>query len=203
MADKDATENKFRAWNPQQQKHVPANDFIKDDIKTPSSDKLTALIKWQQLRARSSVARHESDLDMDKLSLEDRVSQLESKQYEMQIVYDQFFSYCVDRLKELYENIDDKPGIRIAQIFDISEDYELVCPISIVIEEYSEYFVARFPELELSASGETESEAIINLKIDNIELYVDLIGTPKEKLGKLPLSWLRILVNVIKPIGKR
>ena len=62
--------------------------------------------------------------------------------------------------------------------------------------------IASFPETETFAVGSTESEAIMNLKSAIIELFSDLAGTPKNKLGKLPLSWFRILNKVIKPIGK-
>ncbi len=109
---------------------------------------------------------------------------------------------CRNQINGLCADLKARPSIKQTELFDISERFELIHPIPIVLEESEDEVVASFPEVELFAVGSTESEAILNLKLSIIELFSDLAGTPKNKLGKLPLSWFRILNKVIKPIGK-
>lgn len=109
---------------------------------------------------------------------------------------------CRNQINSLCADLKATPSIKQTELFDISERFELIHPIPIVLEESEDEVVASFPEVELFAVGSTESEAILNLKSSIIELFSDLAGTPKNELGKLPLSWLRILNKVIKPIGK-
>ncbi len=111
-------------------------------------------------------------------------------------------SACRGQIYGLRSDLKSIPSIKQTQLIDIGEEFELTQPISIVLEESEDEVIASFPEVELFSTGNTESEAILNLKSKLIELFIDLTGTPQNELGKLPLVWLRILNKVIKPNGK-
>lgn len=96
--------------------------------------------------------------------------------------------------------IDERPIKTNAQIRDLGDGaYELLEPIFITIEEYceQEVFLAGFPEVEAFGEGETESEAIANLKSDILDIYDELTECDPDELGSKPLSWLRILSKII------
>jgi hypothetical protein len=79
------------------------------------------------------------------------------------------------------------------------EQLRLNQPILITIEEYTaeDSVIARYPEVEAFGEGQTEPEAILQLKADIVRLYYDLTGSSPETLGVLPQSWLRVLRQVI------
>jgi predicted RNase H-like HicB family nuclease len=105
---------------------------------------------------------------------------------------------CVD---ELYEEFTSRPMIKATELFDISEDLEVIRPIPIVIEETEDEVVASFPEVEVFAVGTGEAEAINNLKQEIQELYYELADTPNENLGRVPQSWKRVLDKVLRKVG--
>jgi hypothetical protein len=77
-----------------------------------------------------------------------------------------------------------------AVIYELNNpQYSLSTPIQIIIIEDKEEIIARIPELNLYATGDTDTEAIYNLKSELIELYEELNNT-EYKLGPLPKSWL-------------
>jgi hypothetical protein len=149
--------------------------------------------------SRSRVSRSTDIPDeYDILSLNKKLQELESTINSLR----KELTSCIERVQNVYDEIIEKPNIKETEILDINDDYEVVHPLRIIIEETVDEVVARFPEVELFAIGDTESEAIDNLKASIIELYSDLKDTPVEKLGRLPRSWLRILNKVIRPVGK-
>ncbi len=87
------------------------------------------------------------------------------------------------------------------QIRDIGDpNYQLTDSLFISIEEYpgENTVIASFPEIEAFGEGETESEAILNLKYAILDMYDELTETPPEKLGDLPKTWLHVLRQIIK-----
>ncbi len=109
---------------------------------------------------------------------------------------------CRNEISGLWADLKARPSIKQAELFDIGEEFELIHPIPIVLEESEDEVVASFPETETFAVGSTESEAIMNLKSAITELYSDLSETPHEQLGRLPLSWFRTLKRIMRPVGK-
>jgi len=106
-----------------------------------------------------------------------------------------------EAIDKLCEGLDERPVIKETRLFDIDEKLAVIQPIPIVIEEFKDEVIASFPELEVYAVADSEPEAISNLKTEIRDLYYDLIETPKDELGKLPLSWLRILERLIRKLG--
>jgi hypothetical protein len=85
------------------------------------------------------------------------------------------------------------------EIYDLAnEEYSLKSPVQIVIERYdADEFIARFPELDIFGPGETEPEAVLNLKNEIVDLYDELIALDEKELGRVPRMWLRILKKLI------
>jgi len=106
------------------------------------------------------------------------------------------------RLQTLEERLASQGVTRQAMVCDLGhEDYALKCPISVVVEEYDEETVARFPEVEAFASAATEGEALSLLKQEIVELYEELLATDEDELGKLPRQWRRVLSQLIQRDG--
>ncbi|MFC1912120.1 hypothetical protein ACFLXG_03080 [Chloroflexota bacterium] len=114
----------------------------------------------------------------------------------------QDLSACKECIDKLYSEFMDRPIVKETRLFDISEDLEVLTSIPIVIEETDDEVVASFPEVEVFAVGTGEAEAINKLKKAVEDLFSELIDTPDEKLGKVPLSWKRVLTKVVRRVGK-
>jgi hypothetical protein len=78
------------------------------------------------------------------------------------------------------------------------EPYELLRPLSIVIEGRTGGFIASFVEANINASGETEHEAINMVKDTILMAYERLASKDDETLGPGPLKQKQILMNVIR-----
>jgi len=101
------------------------------------------------------------------------------------------------KVDELTEIVRDTARIYNATIHELGDSrFELAVPLQIVLEEDQEETVARIPELNLYASGDTDNEAIDELKQEVIKLYEELESSDK-KLGPLPKSWFLTLRKLI------
>jgi len=89
---------------------------------------------------------------------------------------------------------------KVTQIHDLGDDdYELVAPVSILVQKYpgDDVVIARFPGLEVFGEGATDAEAILNLKRAMLDLYDELAKADPDLLGDLPKGWLRILGKIV------
>jgi hypothetical protein len=101
---------------------------------------------------------------------------------------------------QLKTEFQDRPIIYSAQIRDLGDPHYRLCePILITLEWYpsEDEVIANYPEVNLFGEGVSEIEAMLNLKLAILDLYDELVQTPKDELGDLPLSWLNILKAVI------
>ena len=106
------------------------------------------------------------------------------------------------RLNRLERELADRPTVCLSVITDLGDEgYRLLADITLVLEEYRDEVVARWPEVELYASGTTESEAVAGIKRQVIELFEELRTMDSRTLGKLPLSWKRVLRRNVKRNG--
>jgi hypothetical protein len=78
------------------------------------------------------------------------------------------------------------------------EPYELLKPISIVIEGRRDGFVASFVEANINASGATEHEAINMIKDMILMAYERLSARDDKHLGPGPLKQKQILASLIR-----
>lgn len=79
-----------------------------------------------------------------------------------------------------------------------TEVIELLMPLQAEIEAYAEEVIAKIPELDVWATSDTESEAILLLKKEIRDLWTDLNEADEASLGKLPRMWKRILSGHIQ-----
>jgi hypothetical protein len=78
------------------------------------------------------------------------------------------------------------------------EPYELLRPISIVIEGQTEGFTASFVEANINAFGKTEHEATNMVKDTILMAYERLVSKDDETLRPGPLKQKQILISVIR-----
>ena len=75
-------------------------------------------------------------------------------------------------------------------IYDLGdEQYRLTRPISIVIEEYEDNFAARFPPVQAYGEGQTEADAIAELKNAILDLYDESMSFETSQLGGHLSEW--------------
>lgn len=108
-------------------------------------------------------------------------------------------SAILNKLNESRE----KPITKQTELFEVDEALEVTRAIPVVIEEYENEVIASFPEIEAFGAGLCEAEAITDLKDEIREMFFELEEVSDEKLGKLPLSWKRVLSKVVKRVGNR
>lgn len=71
-----------------------------------------------------------------------------------------------------------------------------VIPLTIVIEEYPDEVIARCVETESYGSGNTELEAIDELRHQLVDLYLELRDTPDTELVAPASTWKRLLEDI-------
>jgi hypothetical protein len=76
--------------------------------------------------------------------------------------------------------------------------FRMTQQIPVTIEGDGEDFTASFVEANVSASGETEADAIANFKDSLLLSYDVLERTPSSQLGPLPARQWEVLQNVIE-----
>ena len=108
---------------------------------------------------------------------------------------------CKEGISTILNELREKPITKQTELFEIDETLEVIRPIPVVIEEYGDEVIAIFPEIEAFGAGFCEAEAIINLKNEIRKIFFELEGVSDNELGKLPLSWKRVLLKVVKKIG--
>ena len=85
-----------------------------------------------------------------------------------------------------------------AAIYDLGKRHAVRVPIIVVVEESQDITLAKWPEVQVFAQGQSPAEAINALKQEIITLFDDLVGSPAETLGSQPTKWLRTVIAVIK-----
>jgi hypothetical protein len=123
-----------------------------------------------------------------------------SERSEELVAFQKIIEELLNRIDELQKKtgVDSSRPLKIynATIYDLDNpDYDLAIPVQIVIEEYSDETVARIPELNIFTSSDTDTEAILLLKNEIIDLYKEL--SECDNPGPLPQSWLNTLKKLL------
>ncbi|MFC1938495.1 hypothetical protein ACFLWH_02450, partial [Chloroflexota bacterium] len=108
---------------------------------------------------------------------------------------------CEEGIDTILDELREKPIIKQTELLEIDETLEVIMPIPVVIEEYDDEVIAAFPEIEAFGVGSGEAEAIRNLKEEIKKSFFELENISEDELGKLPLTWKRVLLKVVKNIG--
>jgi hypothetical protein len=104
------------------------------------------------------------------------------------------------QLAELKQEILRLQSLRayVVPLTTLSSEFQLTQPIPVTIEGCDENFIATFTEANISASGETEGDAIANFKDSLVSSYQVLEAMPSDKLGPLPARQWKVLQNVVR-----
>ncbi len=78
------------------------------------------------------------------------------------------------------------------------EPYEVLKPFHVVIQTHDDEYVSSFFDANLSASGSTEAEAILNIKDVILGVFDCLLKHAEADLGPEPLRQLRVLKTFLK-----
>ena len=133
------------------------------------------------------------ELSEIKGQIDDLTSEVESVKSELQ--------QCKEGISTILDELREKPITKQTELFEIDETLEVIKPIPVVIEEYGDEVIATFPEIETFGVGSGEAEAIRNLKNEIRKVFFELENIGDDELGKLPLSWKRVLLKAVKKIG--
>jgi hypothetical protein len=108
---------------------------------------------------------------------------------------------CKEGISRILNQLRARPITKQTELFEIDGTLEVIRPIPVAIKEYSDEVIAAFPEIGAFGAGLCEAEAIINLKKEIRKIFFELEGVSDNKLGKLPLTWKRVLLKVVRKIG--
>jgi hypothetical protein len=99
-----------------------------------------------------------------------------------------------EEIRLLKEQLVDRPLVSSVTLSNLNNDsFEIIKPISIILEETDEESLARWPEVNGFGIGSTVYEAISDLKKNICELYSDINSHDQATLGELALETLRTL----------
>lgn len=106
---------------------------------------------------------------------------------------------CTSLLREVLDQLSALAGRTHTTIHSAGSTGELLlrAPLSVLVEEDEGQVLATVSEFEMVGEGETEPDAVADLKSQLGALYDDIITTPDQELGKLPRSWKRILEHLV------
>jgi len=79
------------------------------------------------------------------------------------------------------------------------EPYEVIKPFQVVVRAADGEYIASFFDANLSASGETQAEAVLNLKDIIAGTFEILAGMNDAELGPGPLRQKRTLEEFVRP----
>ena len=78
------------------------------------------------------------------------------------------------------------------------EPYRLLRPFHVVVQPYHDEYVATYFDANIGATGDTQEEAVANLKDVILSLYEHLRALSDAQLGPEPRRQRRILQSLIK-----
>jgi len=82
----------------------------------------------------------------------------------------------------------------------LPEPYELLKPFHVVVQPYEVEYVATFFDANIGATGDTQEEAVANLKDTILMLYERLCELREGQLGPEPRRQRRILQSLLKKV---
>ena len=82
----------------------------------------------------------------------------------------------------------------------VPEPYELLRPFHVVVQPYEDEYLATFFDASIGATGDTQEEAVANLKELILALYVRLSDLDEPQLGPEPCRQRRILQSLIRKV---
>lgn len=81
------------------------------------------------------------------------------------------------------------------------EPFELRDSLWVVVQPVADGFTATFFDANISTSGDTQQEAVANLKDLILDVFLDLEEEPKDRLGPEPARQLAVLRALIRKVS--
>jgi predicted RNase H-like HicB family nuclease len=104
-----------------------------------------------------------------------------------------------DRIGDLSARIERRADTKIVPIQTFApEPYTLLRPISVLIEDSEDGYLASFFDANIGTSGETEQEAFENLKSLVLDIFDSLSREASERLGPEPARQLAVLRSAVE-----
>lgn len=105
-------------------------------------------------------------------------------------------------IRRISEEMRERPVVRQISVSDLGRPgLSLAAPLSIVIEEYPDQVLARWPEVEATGWGSSEPEAIWSLKQAVVQLMEELSSSTEDELGPEPRQALQVLSHFVRRNG--
>lgn len=102
------------------------------------------------------------------------------------------------RLRRIEKNTERFRASQIVPITTVApEPYEIRRPLFVTVEPSGEEFVASFFDANVYATGDTEEEAVSNLRTVLLDVFDSLSSEPEESLGPEPARQLAVLRQFI------
>ncbi len=102
------------------------------------------------------------------------------------------------KLEEIAKRINDCGSIIVPVSSLAPSPYELIKPIPVVVQPGDGEFLATFFDANVNASGDTETEAVQNLKEIMLAVFAYQSKLPEDKLGPGPRQQFAVLKEFIK-----
>jgi hypothetical protein len=104
----------------------------------------------------------------------------------------------LEEVKELRSELRSRPQTSSILLINLSNSRLTVHhPISVILEESDDGCLARWPEVNAYGLGPTLPEAIVDLKQNIVNLFVDLSARDEGSLGELAIDTLNTLMAYI------
>jgi predicted RNase H-like HicB family nuclease len=102
------------------------------------------------------------------------------------------------RLRRIEKNTESLRASQIVPITTVApEPYEICRPLLVTVQPSGEEYVAGFFDANVYASGDTEEEAVTNLKSVLLDVFDSLSSEPADSLGPEPARQLAVLREFI------
>jgi predicted RNase H-like HicB family nuclease len=106
-----------------------------------------------------------------------------------------------DRIVDLTARMERRAGTKIVPVQTFApEPYSLLKPMSVLIEDFEDGYLASFFDANIGTSGETEQEAFENLKSLVLDMFDSLSREAPERLGPEPARQLAVLRSFIRAV---
>jgi predicted RNase H-like HicB family nuclease len=103
-----------------------------------------------------------------------------------------------EELEEVKTQLAESKAITVLVSTFAPEPYEVVKNFSAIVRPRGGAYLASFLDAHIHASGETEADALMNLKDIMATLFESLLAEPPNKLGKVPMRQLAVLRQHIR-----
>lgn len=150
-----------------------------------AKDALTGVV-WVATRVFAEAQRRERRWNVALVAMKDEIQSLSRQLNEL--------SQEIGRLQNLRSYV--------VPLTTLSPGFQMRQQIPVTIEGDGENFTATFVEANVSASGETEGDAIANFKDSLVSRYDVLASMPGNQLGPLPARQWEVLHSVVSRTGE-